>query len=351
MKNRCFVIGPMNKRHIDLLKWLAYEVIAKILEKEDFEVFTPDVPAAGNIMHHIIRSCDRAQIVVADTTGNNPNVLYEMAVLDAMGRACIPIKILGVEKIEKDFMPFDRAQYRYFEIEPKDTKKAIKTLEPVINWALQAQQAGDLLENPLTDYFGVPLSSFSSSHGIARGYYFNLVCPCIEGEIFDGPEFAKGKSNLTLETIIPDELENATRSAVDELIQKKIFIPVSMQAPGRKVNIYIWSNKLVPTESPIVVDIPTALATLRNNVFARLGRNVNPDPKSADFREIQYDEISQFKRYLRRFVDTEQDSLGRRIRKNFKILDEIVIITNETVEGKETSRSLYWRNYYVSRGF
>jgi len=321
MKNRCFVIGPMNKHHIGLLKWLAHDVVAKILEKDDFEVFTPDAPAAGNIIHHIIQSCDRAQLVVADTTGNNPNVLYEMAVLDAMGRACIPVKILGVEKNETDSMPFDRAQYRYFEIEAIDTEKAIKTLEPVIHKVLHSQQIGDLLENPLTDYFGVPLSSFSSSHGIARGYYFNLVRPCIEGEILEGPEFARGKKNLTFESIIPDELENATRSAVDELIQKEIFIPVSIQAPGRKINIYIWSKKIRPDESPVIVDVPTALAALRDNVFARLGRNANPDPKSADFREIQTDEISQFKRYLRRFVDTEKDSLGRRIRKNFKILD------------------------------
>ena len=30
--------------------------------------------------------------MVANLTGNNPNVLYEMAVLDAMGRACVPVK-------------------------------------------------------------------------------------------------------------------------------------------------------------------------------------------------------------------------------------------------------------------
>ena len=81
-KKTCFVIGPMGGDQIKRLEWLAAEVIQPILG-DDYAVFTPDVSIVGsNVMHHVIRSCDRADLVVADTTGNNPNVLYEMAILD-----------------------------------------------------------------------------------------------------------------------------------------------------------------------------------------------------------------------------------------------------------------------------
>ena len=115
-KKTCFVIGPMGEGHLERLKWLAKEVVQPILG-DGYVVFTPDVNQIGNIMHHVIRSCDRAELVVADTTANNPNVLYEMAILDAMGRPCIPVKFKIDEK--PDAMVFDRAQYRYFVLEKR----------------------------------------------------------------------------------------------------------------------------------------------------------------------------------------------------------------------------------------
>jgi hypothetical protein len=325
MTNRCFVIGPMNEKHIKLLKWLAHDVVAKILENDNFEVFTPDVPEYGNIMHHIIRSCDRAQLVIADITGNNPNVLYEMAIIDAMGRASVPVKIREDNENENDLQPFDRAQYRHFEISAYETTEAIKKLEPVIHKVIQARQDGDLVENPMTDYFGVPLNSISSAYGIARSYYRNLVVPCFEGKIIKGPAFALEKKskkvNRKMVCIIPENLEQATRRAIEDLVEEKIFIPVTLEAPGRVVTMYVLSDEIVPDAGPIIVDIPTTLATLRENIFARLGRTANPNPNSPDYKEVQLDEISQFKRYLERFAHYEVGTQSSKILRNFKTSD------------------------------
>jgi hypothetical protein len=105
----------MSGAHLDTLNWLAHDVVKPLLAP-DFDVATPDSSQIGNIMTHVIKSCDRAHLVAANTTGNNPNVLYEIAVLDVMGRACIPVKIVDTDKEEKDRMAFDRAQYRTFTI-------------------------------------------------------------------------------------------------------------------------------------------------------------------------------------------------------------------------------------------
>src|SRR6266568_8749646 len=122
MPRRCFVIGPMSGPHLKTLNWLAD--VVKPLLPADFEVATPDAPDIGHIMTHVIKSCDRAHLVVANTTGNNPNVLYEIAVLDAMGRACIPVKIADADKEKKDRMSFDRAAYRTFTIPRSPARRA-----------------------------------------------------------------------------------------------------------------------------------------------------------------------------------------------------------------------------------
>ena len=49
----------------------------------------------------------------------------------------------------------------------------------------------------------------------------------------------------------------------------------------------------------MIVDIPTAMAALFDNVHARLGSGNPKRPESADFRSLEDDEIAEFVRYLR----------------------------------------------------
>ena len=108
MKRRCFVIGPMKGENLRDLHWLAFKVVKRLLPAS-FEISTPEVQKTGNVMSQIIRGCDCARLVVANVTGNNPNVLCEMAALDALGRACIPVKIRRRSRRKNDSMVFDRA--------------------------------------------------------------------------------------------------------------------------------------------------------------------------------------------------------------------------------------------------
>lgn len=288
----CFVIGPMGEGHLDRLKWLAKEVLQPILG-DDYSVFTPDVNELGNIMHHVIRSCDRADLVVADTTGNNPNVLYEIAILDAMGRACIPVKFKIDEK--PDAMVFDRAQYRYFPLQQEKASAQAK-LKEVIEDVRKQRDAGALFSNPITDYFDNPLNSLASARGLARGYFRNLVTPLLRGEVIKGPAFAKGKAQLQVQTILPTRLRQATRES--KVFKGGRIKKIVVEAPGREINAYIWANHQTADGNPIIVDIPTTMASLFDNVYARLGKGTMKDSNSADFRALEDDEIGQFVRYL-----------------------------------------------------
>ncbi len=317
-KKTCFVIGPMGKGLLERLMWLAKEVVQPILG-EDYTVFTPNVDEVGNIMNHVIRSCDRADLVVADTTGNGPNVLYEMAILDAMGRACIPVKFKIDEKV--DAMPFDREAYRYFVIE-QDKSRAQATLKAVIEGVQRQREAGELFSNPITDYFGDPLNSLASARGLARGYFRNFVTPCLKGKVVAGPDSALGKAGLRVQTLLPNRLSQATRGAVEKVFKQGRIQAVVVEAAGRQITTYIWSDHRGPDGDPIIVDIPTAMAALFDNVYARLGRGSKNDPNSADFRLLEDDEISQFVRYLEAFFNkgaSEDDT--NLIRDNYEMIN------------------------------
>lgn len=308
-ESKCFVIGPMNKDHIDKLHWLADKVISKILVDKNFHVFTPDVNEVGNIMNHVIKSADRADLVIADITGNNPNVLYEIGLLNSLGKVCIPIKQTEKEEQSKDLPPFDLAQYRYFEILSWEDNSAINKLTPVINNALRGQIQGEIPSNPITDFFGVTLSSLSSARGLAKGYFRNFIIHSIKGKIesIEGePKNFIGATNLDIHIIIANKLAHSTRWSVEKLKEKGVIIPVVLQAEGRKITAYVWNDKL--SKKPILIDVPTAMGQLAENVNARLGQLTSKDPFSSDYIELEKDEISQFKTHLQSHIFKEPDS-------------------------------------------
>jgi hypothetical protein len=315
-KRHCFVIGPMSGRHMDTLNWLAHDVVKPLLPP-DFEVATPDAPQIGNIMDHVIKSCDRAHLVIANTTGNNPNVLYEIAVLDAMGRACIPVKIADADDDEKkgkhDRVAFDRAAYRTFRISrlPRRRAETNRILGDAIREALAIREAGDMYQNPLTNFFGVPLSSFSSAYALARGYYYNLLKPTvralaaggrIESSAFDPNKHRK----KVVQVIIPDNLGQVSRKSVDDIFAAGNLVrQVKLPAAGRPITLHEW----IAQDGPDFrwLDIPTTMVGLRETVLGRRGKEANPDPNLPDYRELELDEIDQFERA---FVGIMQRDLG-----------------------------------------
>jgi hypothetical protein len=315
--------GP---EQIERLHWLADDVVRPSLPA-DFDVDTPDAFKVGNIMNQVIHACDRSQLVVADTTGNNPNVLYEIAVLDAMGRACIPVRITSgaVGKREQgDHPAFDRAQYRVFQITRSDETSSRELLTLAIADVLERRERGERFENPLTDCFEVALTEFTSATALAKGYYRNFVVPTVEkledrrvrGSAFGAWASATKADNPAaqiekrLDILIPDTLTYTSRPAIESLVDRQMLKMVSVDAPGRDIDFYEW----VVQEEALVfhwVDIPTTMNVLRSNVISRLGKTDQGDP--ALFRELELDEIGQFERALNRCVQADEDDRTRRM--------------------------------------
>jgi len=72
-KKLCFVIMPFREKHEEVYN----HVIKPAVEESGYRcVIAKEVISSGNITRDIIEHISQADIIVADLTGQNPNVFY-----------------------------------------------------------------------------------------------------------------------------------------------------------------------------------------------------------------------------------------------------------------------------------
>src|SRR5215472_13179804 len=93
-KPTCFVIAPIGPKDSDIRK-RSDQVLKHIFKKalaEKFEVIRGDnIDEPGMITLQVLRAVQESDLVIADLTGHNPNVLYELAVRHAMEKPIIHV--------------------------------------------------------------------------------------------------------------------------------------------------------------------------------------------------------------------------------------------------------------------
>ena len=104
-KKKCFIITPIGgngsaiRRKID---GIIDEVIEPVLNEFDYEMrVSHRINDSGSVTNTIIRDVYESDLVIANLTGNNPNVMYEVALRHASAKPIIHI----TENISD--LPFD----------------------------------------------------------------------------------------------------------------------------------------------------------------------------------------------------------------------------------------------------
>jgi len=106
-RKQCFVIGPYGTLKSEERKWSTWvlqNIVKPVVEKDTFGYEanrTIDDPAPGQITKRIMRDLRAADLVVADLTGANPNVYYELALRHAAAKPYIHLVREGTK------IPFD----------------------------------------------------------------------------------------------------------------------------------------------------------------------------------------------------------------------------------------------------
>ncbi len=114
----CFIICPIGAEDSDVRRRadrLLNHVLAPVLEKNGYAAVRSDqIAKVGLITSQIINAIIESPLVIADLTGSNPNVFYELALRHASRKPYIQLISKGEE------IPFDIGAVRTIELDLAD---------------------------------------------------------------------------------------------------------------------------------------------------------------------------------------------------------------------------------------
>lgn len=147
MEKVCFMITPIGKDGSDIRKnadEVMEYIVNPICEKYGYSVIRADkMSNSGLITKAIIEQIISADLVIADLTGNNPNVFYELAIRHSYRKPTIQI-IKGEMEI-----PFDVANMRTISYET--TLSGADMAKKDIESMLISIENGDIVHNPVSE--------------------------------------------------------------------------------------------------------------------------------------------------------------------------------------------------------
>jgi hypothetical protein len=257
---------------------------------------------------------DTADLLVADLTDDNPNVYYELSARHSLG---LPYALISQHDIR-----FDIAGLRYVKYSPdaladqamrKELKKYLKAQHQVV------LSRGDV-DNPITNFYGVPLAEVSPASGLGLGYYRNFVRNIediieksevvVNGETLD----ETGKRGIRLDVLIPNRLIGAYHKNIKDLLIEPgtvVSAEIRTESAGRPFTLYARPDS---TDGVVLVDIPTALNALEDAITGRYSA-VRLDKESEEWRRLERQEIERFSDTIRRrLANEERVSIKRMVR-------------------------------------
>lgn len=103
---KCFVLMPFAQEFTEV-----YDTIREAVESPELNFVcerADDIRGAGHIMESVLKGIGESEIVIADLTGRNPNVFYEIGIAHMVKK--VDKVILLIQDIET--MPFDLNPFR-----------------------------------------------------------------------------------------------------------------------------------------------------------------------------------------------------------------------------------------------
>lgn len=138
-----FVLMPFDRAFTDVYQLgirPACEKAGAYAERLDDQIFTE------SMLQRIYTQIAKADVIVADMTGRNPNVFYEVGYAHALGKVVILLTR------DREDIPFDLKHYRHIVYE--NVTSLIPQLETSVEWATQQSIGRRQPKEPITIWCG-----------------------------------------------------------------------------------------------------------------------------------------------------------------------------------------------------
>ena len=144
---KCFVISPIGPENSEIRK-NADETLEFVIEPackaKNYDVVRSDkISDSGMISQTMIENILQADLAIADLSGKNPNVFYELAI-----RHSFDLPVIQITRDDLQDIPFDVHNVRtiQFDLSASGAKKASEEIEKVI----ESIESGKRALNPIT---------------------------------------------------------------------------------------------------------------------------------------------------------------------------------------------------------
>lgn len=149
--------------HLKIVKTALERLAAELnAAQTDYTVriHTPEIDETGMITDPVFGMIDTAELAILDLSASSSSVMYELASLHALGIPTIPI---GMQSKDGDSLPFYLRHVYATIVESFDERTLYDALRQKVANVVGRGRFGALSENPITNYYGLPLVDASAS--------------------------------------------------------------------------------------------------------------------------------------------------------------------------------------------
>jgi hypothetical protein len=215
-QRRAFIMMPFDEEFDDIYRL----VIAPPLERAGFVVVRADSALdQQNIMRDVISGIDEADLIVADLTGLNVNVLYELGVAHGLSKSVVML----TQDIES--LPFDLRAYRVLTY--STDFRRIRAFGDNLEQLANSHASGAV-------QFGSPVTDFASSvRGTEVPSLSRTLSPTSVGDD-TGPTVATDAEGEALEIL---DYSTRLEEAIDQLGRISEDWATSIHVFGQKISV------------------------------------------------------------------------------------------------------------------
>lgn len=233
-EKKCFIISPIGDAGSDIRAQadkVLKHIIQPVCSASGFTAIRVDqINDSNSITETVIEELEQADLVIADITGHNPNVFYEIGYRSRAKKPIIHLKAKG------ESLPFDIAAIRTFEYDLMD----LDNVEEIKNrLAMTIETMSFEVRNQTED----PINTPSESNAMLPLLYQIIdAISDLRGEI-------KDKDTETMQTVIKSLQSTQPQMSAEVALQTQLMGAL-LQNPDSFTKIMELSGKLPQNKRP-----------------------------------------------------------------------------------------------------
>lgn len=231
-----------------------------------FSVTAPEHLQGNRIANEVFRELDRADIVVldlsarADTAAPSPNVMYELALVHALG---LPYVLMSSTQHPS---PFYVSHDRVRQVDYADHAAIIATLQGPFAAYLDPKNQEKFADNVVSSYYdGAAVIDISAAAGLAAGYYDNFVHRVLREGNGVLARSRRRRPFTKLLTVLPADLEITAQQQMEKLQELVESLGYSLESTVLKLAESDIRGMAIKHVGPLLIDVPSTVYALRRS--------------------------------------------------------------------------------------